>query len=217
MQKEKRKIIKEFVKTLDTSQAIDLSTLFTEIMPNKYFLFREGGPHYLWQCETEEVPFPFDSWIWPFIMTEGISNRHGKKIRQFQFGSIPLTKLSYITGRFDRVDQTYMKRAFRTGDIEEWEKPKQKEMFFHRIVAKAFCPDYADNKIVDHIDGNRLNYMIQNLRWIRPVDNCFGNPGGRNDPDEVFRLIKEKDWWNKKGVNMMVTKKKIYEEKKLNS
>ena len=74
--------------------------------PNKYFLFREGGPHYLWQCETEEVPFPFDSWVWPFIMTEGISNRHGKKIRQFQFGSIPLTKLSYITGRFDRVDQT---------------------------------------------------------------------------------------------------------------
>lgn len=198
-------------------QGIDLSTLFPELMPNKHFLFKQGGPHYLWQCEEEEVPFPFDSWVWPFIVTESISNRYKNPIRHLQFGSIPITKLSYVTGRFDRKDKTYKKRAFRTGEVESWEKPKQKEIFFHRIVAKAYCPGYEENKVVDHIDGNRLNYMIQNLRWIDYIDNCYGNPGGKNNPDEVFRLIKEKNWWNKKGANMILTNKKIYEEKKLNS
>lgn len=45
----------------------------------------------------------------------------------------------------------------------------------HRLVAKAFLDD-PENKNqcwVDHIDGNRSNNDVNNLRWVTPSENCL--------------------------------------------
>ena len=47
----------------------------------------------------------------------------------------------------------------------------------HRIVATAFYDDQPSEKhIIDHIDTNRRNSRVENLRWITRLDNLLLNP-----------------------------------------
>ena len=47
----------------------------------------------------------------------------------------------------------------------------------HRIVATAFHGEQpSDKHIVDHIDTNRRNNRVENLRWITRLNNLLQNP-----------------------------------------
>lgn len=44
----------------------------------------------------------------------------------------------------------------------------------HRLVAEAFIEKPSIEKCwVDHIDGNRGNNNVNNLRWVTPSENCL--------------------------------------------
>lgn len=46
----------------------------------------------------------------------------------------------------------------------------------HIIVAKAFIPGNEDGKmVVDHIDTNRCNNRVENLRWLTRLENVLLN------------------------------------------
>lgn len=41
----------------------------------------------------------------------------------------------------------------------------------HRVVAQAFIPNPSGFSDVDHIDGNRANNSVENLRWVSREEN----------------------------------------------
>ena len=50
-------------------------------------------------------------------------------------------------------------------------KGARKAMTIHRLVALAFIPNPDGKTMVDHVDCNKLNNHISNLRWATPFEN----------------------------------------------
>ncbi len=50
---------------------------------------------------------------------------------------------------------------------------KPKRYSVHRLVAEAFCLKQENQTEVDHIDGNRRNNIVENLRWATGSENML--------------------------------------------
>ncbi len=48
---------------------------------------------------------------------------------------------------------------------------KPKRFLLHRLIAKAFIPNPENKSYVDHIDRNRTNNNLDNLRWATVQEN----------------------------------------------
>jgi hypothetical protein len=45
--------------------------------------------------------------------------------------------------------------------------------YLHRLVAEAFIPNPDQKPYVDHVDGDRKNNTVTNLRWVTAQENCI--------------------------------------------
>jgi hypothetical protein len=190
-------------------KCVDVHSILPDVSPNIYYLFETGGPHYFSKCTCEVEPI-YKQNIWPFIYR--IKNKKRANKSGFILGSIGLTKLSYIFVMLQSRSQNTIKRRYRYLKEEKFTYSKYFNFPLHRLVAKAFIKnDDPTNKIiVDHINGNRMDYRIENLRWSTTVQNSKGTPDGKNDPNRIYELVSKKNWFNGKGSNMIETKKDIY-------
>ena len=68
----------------------------------------------------------------------------------------------------------------------------RKTVFVHRLVAEAFIPNPLGLRDVDHIDGNKSNNRVENLRWVSHKENC-------NNPNTIWKG--HRSWTNIQGFN----------------
>lgn len=65
------------------------------------------------------------------------------------------------------------------------------QRFVHRLVAEAFIPNPDNKPQIDHIDTNRSNNCVDNLRWVTQEEN-LNNPLTVEHRKESQQKFKEK-------------------------
>lgn len=111
---------------------------------------------------------PLETEEWRTVVINGevyedyeVSNKDGK-IRSLKFGRIRLLK------------QTDDGHGYLFVGLSKNGKVKVKKV--HRIVAETWIPNPNNYSDVDHIDRNRQNNSVENLRWLPHKNNIPINP-----------------------------------------
>lgn len=82
--------------------------------------------------------------------------------------------LIYPSGKvYSKVSKRYLRTFHTNGYIQVtlYKDNKRKHFYIHRLLAEYFIENPDNLKEVDHIDRNKGNNKLNNLRWITRGDN----------------------------------------------
>ena len=85
---------------------------------------------------------------------------------------------------------------------------KGKQYKVHRLVAETFIPNPDNKPQIDHINRDKSDNDISNLRWVTVQENCLNRrttaPVGERSIDfatpEEYKAFRYKKWYNKKKL-----------------
>ena len=84
--------------------------------------------------------------------------------------------LIYETGEVFNVKTNRFKKLSDNGrgylQVSLCKNGKEKKFYIHRLVAIHYFPNPENKLEVDHIDGNKHNNCVENLRWATRSENA---------------------------------------------
>ena len=86
----------------------------------------------------------------------------------------------------ERILKLQCKREYRRVALHKDDKPKQ--FFVHRLVAREFLDNPQGKSFIDHVDGNKSNNIVENLRWATSSENNR-NRMKRQDTSSDFKGV----------------------------
>jgi len=69
-----------------------------------------------------------------------------------------------------------------------WKNNEQKCFKIHRLLGLHFIPNPENKECIDHIDRNKLNNDLSNLRWATYSENCMNKEIPVKDLPKNIRL-----------------------------
>lgn len=102
-------------------------------------------------------------------------------------GEVRNDKTKHIKNPFTNKGNGYLM-------VDLYQNNKSEKVPIHRLVAEAFIPNPEKKATVDHIDGDRKNNSISNLRWATYSENNsrFETVGVRSEAIVVTRYKEER-------------------------
>lgn len=79
-----------------------------------------------------------------------------------------------------------------------WRHDKKKKFFtIHRLIANAFIPKIEGKDYVDHIDNDKKNNSLENLRWCSQQENNFNRSSSSHNTSGIkgVNFVKPSNKW----------------------
>jgi len=175
-QPEKDKPVKIIQITPSVFQPRKVEELLPEIdiLPDTYVIYPNGGYHSFYG-----VPNTFSIYqlpIWPFVkrIKYSFPERAHKKGRPDHDNS--QVNPFFGGNEYPHVvlDRSSYRSTYSTETKKMRRKPNISNQLLHRLVALAFIPNPEKKKNVCHINDDRTNCLIENLKWGTQSENCRG-------------------------------------------
>jgi len=145
-----------------------------DIIPDTYMIYPTGGYHPFYG-----VPNTFPIYqlpIWPYVkrIKYSFPQRVSKKDKPNHDNSQANPFLGSDEYPFILLNRSSYRSAYNTQAKKTRRVPNVTLQRFHRVVALAWVPNPEKKKNVCHINDDRTNYLIENLKWGTQSENCRG-------------------------------------------
>jgi hypothetical protein len=79
--------------------------------------------------------------------------------------------------------------------VNLWSSNNQKILYLHRLLAEHFIPNPNNLPCVDHIDRNKSNNSLENLRWVSYSGNSQNLPLFKTNTSGHQYICRHKNGW----------------------